>query len=87
MEDVLERIHEVNSQQVGTGSRWRILLRRYMWPTVNRGNRPQVEDILERILEANSQQVGTGLMWRMFLRGYSRPIVNRWAQASGGGYS
>ncbi len=87
MEDILERIHEANSQQVGTGSRWRIFWRGYMRPIVNScGHRPPVEDILERIHEANSQQVGTGLRWRILWRGYMRQIVNRWAQASGGGY-
>jgi hypothetical protein len=36
VEDILEMIHEANSQQVGTGLRWRIFLRGYMRPIVNR---------------------------------------------------
>jgi hypothetical protein len=36
VEDILERIHEANSQQVGICLRWRIIWRGYTRPTVNR---------------------------------------------------
>jgi hypothetical protein len=36
VKDNLERIHEANRQQVGTGLRWRIFWREYMRLTVNR---------------------------------------------------
>jgi hypothetical protein len=32
VEDIFERIHEANSQQVGTGLRWRIFWRGYIRP-------------------------------------------------------
>ncbi len=36
MEDILERILEGNRLEVGTGLRWRIFLRGYLRPIVNR---------------------------------------------------
>jgi hypothetical protein len=82
----LERTHEANTQQVGTGNRWRIFWGGYMRPKGKRWAQAPGGGHFESIHEASSQQVGTGLRWRLFLRRYMRPIVHRWAQAPGGGY-
>ncbi len=69
MKDNLERIHEANGQQVGTGNRWRIFWGGYMRPKSKRWEQAPSEGYSgEDIHEANSQQVGTCLRWRIFWR-------------------